>query len=158
QRSLARNPSQRIGDIAVAKFLLSDTGVGNTVDHVASPVPVRRSLLTTGILTAVAAVVVGVLIAAAWSWRFGRSEPTSLVARFAVSLPDGQTFPSGTRSMVAISPNGSQIVYAANGGDRNGGSGGSQLYLRTLSELQPRPIPGTDFKDATAAMPTFSPD
>jgi serine/threonine-protein kinase len=148
QRSLARNLSQRLSDIAVAKFLLAETDAANTVESVTPPAPVRRSSLPILILTAVAAVVVSVLIAAAWSWRFGRSEPTPLVARFAVPLPDGQTFPSGSRPMIAISPDGSQIVYVAN----------SQLYLRTLSELQPRPIPGTEFKDATVSMPAFSPD
>src|SRR5262249_33461611 len=137
QRSLARNLSQRLSDIAVTKFLLSETDAANIVENVTPPAPIRPSSPPILILTAPGAVVVGVLIAAAWSWRYGRAEPTPLVGRFAVSLPDGQTFPNGTRTMIAISPDGSQIVYVAN----------SQLYLRALSDLEPRPIPGTTFKD-----------
>ena len=62
-------------------------------------------------------------------------------------MPDGQRFTNGGRQIVAISPDGTRIVYVAN----------QQLYTRRISELHPRPIPGTE-GDGGVLNPAFSPD
>ena len=49
-----------------------------------------------------------------------------------------------SRRAVALSPDGTRLVYAAVGG----------LYLRSMSEFEARAIPGTD----AAINPAFSPD
>ena len=74
------------------------------------------------------------LIAGVAVWNFKPSEPQPAAARFYHELPDGQAFTNTTRPMVAVSPDGSQIVYGAN----------QQLYLRNLDEMVARPIQGTD--------------
>jgi Tol biopolymer transport system component len=62
-------------------------------------------------------------------------------------LPDGQGFTGLNRHVVALSRDGTQIVYVAN----------SQLHLRVLSEGSGQPIPGTDgFRGVSE--PAFSPD
>ena len=67
------------------------------------------------------------------------------VARFQVLIPGEQTLTNTGGRAVAISPDGTNIVYAAN----------RQLYLRTVSEMNSRPIPGTE---QGAEEPFFSPD
>jgi serine/threonine-protein kinase len=58
-------------------------------------------------------------------------------------------FGPGTRRLVAVSPDGTRIVYAAN----------NRLNLRTLDSLDAVPIPGTDGTGTNMAThPFFSPD
>jgi serine/threonine-protein kinase len=70
--------------------------------------------------------------------------------RFAIPLPAGTQFPidTGLPAVVAISPDGSRIVYAARD------ASGHRLYQRRLDEVEPTPIPGTE----GAIGPFFSPD
>lgn len=67
--------------------------------------------------------------------------------RFIVSVPDGATLPAAEPS-VAISRDGSRLVYAAAHGDL------TRLYLRRLDRFGAAPIPGTEGGRA----PFFSPD
>jgi hypothetical protein len=69
--------------------------------------------------------------------------------RFEVQLVPGTalTTPQNGLPVLAISPDGNQIVYSA------GGASGSMLYRRSVSDLTPAPIPGTDFADAAAFSP-----
>ena len=90
----------------------------------------------------VGSVLVGAILAGAVVWRL-RPSPTAPVTRFAVSLPQGQLL-NPNRKAIAISPDGSRVVYSANG----------RLYLRSMSELEPRELPGTGL----AISPEFSPD
>src|SRR5262249_38185248 len=79
-------------------------------------------------------------------WRLRPASPAN-VTRFPFTLPEGQQFTNQGRQLVAISPDGTKMVYVA---DR-------QLHLRLMNELVSRPIPGTE--DPTAIQdPVFSPD
>jgi Tol biopolymer transport system component len=60
-------------------------------------------------------------------------------------LPEGQEFAITDRLVVAVSPDGSAIVYVAN----------QQLYLRAMDGLDAAPISGTD---DLPTSPFFSPD
>ena len=67
------------------------------------------------------------------------------VVRFPIALPEGLLF--ARRSLVlAVSPDGSQIAYVA---------GAGQLYLRSMTDMEARPIPGTNLD---VMSPFFSPD
>lgn len=72
-----------------------------------------------------------------------RSAPT----RFFVPLPEGETL-RASEPALAISRDGSQLVYAAGHGDT------TRLYLRRLDRFGARPIAGTE----GARAPFFSPD
>jgi len=96
-------------------------------------------------------IVAGALLAAAagttvWSLR---SAPPPEIVRFSIPLGEGQQFTNIGRRVLDISPDGKRIVYVAN----------RKLYLRSLSDLTAKPIPGTE-SAATAATvsPVFSPD
>jgi len=105
--------------------------------------PGRRALiLITGILLSVA-VVTGLAV-----WNLKPSSPQP-VTRTVITLPPGQQL-AGLDSgpAVAISPDGTHLVYVARQGSAQ------QLYLRAMDSLEARPIPGTE----GALNPFFSPD
>ena len=65
------------------------------------------------------------------------------MARFPLPMTDGRTLTLSRRA-VAVSPDGSQIAYAADG----------RIYLRLVAEAEARPVAGAD----PGILPTFSPD
>jgi eukaryotic-like serine/threonine-protein kinase len=71
------------------------------------------------------------------------------VSRFTISLPAGQRLAGLGEPVIAISPDGSRLVYIA-----AQGSALPQLYLRAMDSSEAKPIPGTE----GAANPFFSPD
>jgi Tol biopolymer transport system component len=83
---------------------------------------------------------------AAWGWLRPRSVPEAPVTRYQIELPASYAPTYGSR--VAVSPDGSRIVY------RGPGPQGSQLWLRSRDKVEAVPIPGT----TGAVHPFFSPD
>jgi serine/threonine-protein kinase len=67
------------------------------------------------------------------------------VTRFPFVLPEGERFSRTGRHMIAVSPDGANVVYVAN----------QQLYIRTMAELKSHPMQGTALDVDT---PFFSPD
>lgn len=95
-----------------------------------------------------AAVLAGAVIAGgavAWTLRPAPAVP-AVVARFAIDLPEDQAFTRRGRHVIALSPDGANLVYVAN----------EQLYLRKMGELTAVPIAGTE--KSNPSEPLFSPD
>jgi eukaryotic-like serine/threonine-protein kinase len=94
--------------------------------------------------SAIVAVLIGAIaLTALWS---GHQLPApAKMVRLEFELPDDQQLWRQARGGVAISPDGSTVVYSAN----------RQLYARRLNESESRSIPGTRLD---ASMPFFSPD
>ena len=67
------------------------------------------------------------------------------ITRFSIVLPADQGFTRSGRQSVAISPDGTKIVYVAN----------QRMYLRSTDQIEPTPIPGTNIDPAN---PFFSTD
>jgi serine/threonine-protein kinase len=88
---------------------------------------------------AVAATTAGIM------WSLRPQAPAAAISRFSFVLPEGQVITRAGRTPIAISPDGQNIVYQANG----------QLYLRSIADVEARPIEGTN---QDAANPFFSPD
>jgi eukaryotic-like serine/threonine-protein kinase len=138
QGCLKKDRKERIGDISTALFLLGQPLVAA---HVPPASHTPRSLWRRGLPVA-AGVVIGAVAVAALAWR-PRPVPTPLaVTRFAIPLPPGQHLFT-PRHVLAISPDGRQIAYAAD----------ERVYLRSMSESEPRVIAGAD-----GTSPVFSPD
>jgi len=102
----------------------------------------RRPLWRRAVPIAVAAILAG-LIATVAVWIF-RPSPSGRPARFSIVLPDSQRFTTRGLQFIAISTDGANIVYVAN----------DQLYLRSLGDMEARPIPGTK---KTPRRPSFLP-
>jgi serine/threonine-protein kinase len=96
---------------------------------------------------ALPAVVTGLVVAAivgVFMWRM-RPESSAPVVRFSYVLPKDQVFSRPGRHILALSPDGSNLVFVSN----------QQLYRKPMSDLEAKPIPGTMQNIST---PFFSPD
>ena len=103
-----------------------------------------------------ALIAAGVAIALAGGWAFwgdlpgtvdAPRTPTSFVL---TTPPDGPLRVYGDLPQVAFSPDGTKIAYAAG----YGGDSRRRIYVRDLSEVEARPLPGTERGD----HPFFSSD
>jgi serine/threonine-protein kinase len=88
-------------------------------------------------------------VIAVWSFLRPVAEPKRVVSRFTVNLPREQALTFVNDPSVTLSPDGSRLVYVGGLGDNE-----RRLYVRSLDELEARPIPATE--GATSAF--FSPD
>jgi hypothetical protein len=93
---------------------------------------------------AAAAVTVCLTAAAVTGWLRGGPAAPAGVSRFTIPVPTGFQMMFGQIPSLAISPDGTKIVYETQ----------RRLYLRTLNRFDAEPIPGTE----GAVMPFFSPD
>ena len=84
---------------------------------------------------------------AGWFVSNARRAPAP-VLRYVMALPEDQALADTRGHRIAISPDGSRLVYVGHGPD------GSQLWLRNRNQLRAAPIPGTN----RATIPFFSPD
>ena len=143
---LRKDPKQRaqaIGDVRLAL----DGAFETTVTTAAAAAPqARRSLWRRAIPVAAGAVMAGAVVGAI-AWTMRPSMPTSPIVRFSVPLSPGDQLTNTTSQGIAISPDGSQLVYVAN----------NQLYLRSMADGIARSIPGTQGA-LPPGSPTFSPD
>ena len=143
RRCLQKDRKQRardIGDVALALEGAFETGVSQTAESVErSHASAWRRVLP----SVAAAIVVGLVFGLA-VWSLSRPAPPR-VARFPIPLAADQFFSNPGRPLVAISPDGSHIVYGASG----------SLWLRPVDQLQAIQVPGTE---AGAAGPFFSAD
>ena len=139
RRCFRKDPNERLCDAGDARLELTETETADADE------PARRCLLVPSIAGAVA------LALAIVVWALSPRdalEPSSPV-RFTIRLPVTEWLPvSRGYSLLAISPDGAQIVYAALSDET------TKLYLRRTDMLEARPIAGTE----GAHTPFFSPD
>ena len=131
---------QAIGDVRVEiQEILSEA---DTASKPATGVALeRRSVWRVGLLTAIA----GAVLAGITVWSVMRAEPPApTITRFPLTLPPDETFSGIGRHLLALSPDGTRLVYEAN----------NQLHLREMDQMEATPIRGTD----GAREPFFSPD
>jgi eukaryotic-like serine/threonine-protein kinase len=146
RRCLEKNPRRRwyaIGDVRVE---IETVCANPTVAVQEEPHVVRSKLSWKRVIPALVGTLIVGVAAGASTWYFRPSTPL-IVTRFPITLAEGQQFTNIGRSIVAISRDGTQMVYVANRG----------LYRRSMSELEARLIPGTDTQGAVL-NPVFSPD
>ncbi len=107
---------------------------------------VRRPPSVAAFVAAIAAIGI---VAALVLQTMRRPEPVPQpVARFAVPLPPGDRPAIGLQPVVALSPDGRTLVYAAQRGDT------TALFRRDLATLEPSLVAGTE----GGTSPFFSPD
>ena len=95
----------------------------------------------------------GLVVAGVATWWLSRPADVSrAVARFSIELSDQAQSSAANQIPVAISPDGTHLVYVTSG----------RLYLRALRQLDAMPIAGTDAivgaGDFAGVAPSFSPD
>ncbi len=148
RRCLAKNRKERwhaIADVRVELEAIMADPHGATLQAVteAAKQPLWRRVIP----FAITAIVVALIAVAATVFVLNkRPGPAAIVARFAFALPEGQRLTNDRGGIITISHDGSNIVYAAN----------NQLYVRTMGEMEARPLQGTTAQ--RPSMPFFSPD
>ena len=152
ERCLEKEAKDRYHDIADARVdiekVLADPGFRHgTADGTEVRAGVARWNRLSVALAAVAAVLTGTL---AWSLLRPSGPEARPVSRYSIELPVIQRA-DGLGSSVAVSPDGTQMVYVG-----PGEQGGRQLWLRRRDQLQATPIAGTEFE--LTLNPVFSPD
>ncbi len=162
QTCLAKNPAERFQTAHDLKLQLQWIAEGSSQGNLPAPMAARGNLaeraqrvIWVAAGFGLATIVAGVLfwtLSGRWASPLSNSKP---VSRLTIRLPDTEPLalakfgPLGIgRTALAISPDGSQLAYAA---ERHGKS---QLYLRGLNQFEAKPIPGTEGADG----PFFSPD
>ncbi|MFQ5743892.1 MAG: protein kinase [Acidobacteriota bacterium] len=154
RKCLAKEAARRYqtsDDIVVDLRQLEDDIAAGVAPSAASRVQEATGPVASGWSTAVlvaATVVIGLLVGSlTWlATRPGVTAPPAL-ADFEIPLPEGLEFTAPTLRLVAFSPDGSQIVMAAN----------KQLWRRAIGETEMTPVRGTEAELFTAS-PFFSPD
>jgi serine/threonine protein kinase/Tol biopolymer transport system component len=152
QKALAKAPADRFPSTAEFARALAEPGfLAPQARRSARRWPAAASIGGWSVLAAV-------LLIGSWAWYRSRSIPnaeSSAVRRWSIVLPDSAPLAFvGTatlgvgRTSLAISPDGTRLVYVAQRGTA------TQLYLRELHKLDAAPLPGT----VGASHPFFSPD
>jgi eukaryotic-like serine/threonine-protein kinase len=151
RRCLEKDRGQRIADTSAVRFVLN--APRDLLQTQMSPPTTARPRWTLAAAALVASIVAATIAGIA-VWNLKAAAPPA-VTRFSFALGEGQRFSNTGRHAVALSPNGMQIVYVAN----------QQLYVRSISELEARAIPGTYIPagnttsvPAGVTTPVFSPD
>ena len=150
RRCLERDPHERLRDIGdariVIKYVLGEAAEDSAVG-VATATPVwwqqPTRLAVVGLMVLVAGVLLGFLL---WNLAYDSQPPPPTVTRFSLPLPGDQAIPA--QPSLALSPDGTKLVYAAVRDNT------MRLYLRTMDQLEAKPIPGTEH----GYSPFFSPD
>jgi Tol biopolymer transport system component/DNA-binding winged helix-turn-helix (wHTH) protein len=122
-----------------------DRSRGSGDGQVAAVAPRRTRERLAWIVAAVSGVVAGAQTVRLW--QAPGSGPAAPQMRFEIAMPSSRTVGPLSES-VAISPDGSKIVFAAVTENR------AQLWLRPLDSVVARPLAGTD----VAVFPFWSPD
>jgi eukaryotic-like serine/threonine-protein kinase len=146
RRCLEKSPKRRwqsIADVrAEIETIAADPRGESVLGYFAAPPrPLWRRAIPIVVTAIVAAAVSGFAV-----WRATRPAPRPVI-RFTVMLPEEQQFTNAGRHLIAVSPDGQQVVYVAN----------QRLYLRPTSELHARPIPGSE-SEGGVLNPVFSPN
>jgi serine/threonine-protein kinase len=145
--ALEKLPADRFATAAqIAEALNARTTGGTQITPRAEPVErgasVARWRIAAGVATLVA---LAALIFAGWGWRRSTTAAAPLT-RTIVLLGDSTT-PLTTVPSMALSPDGSVLVYRDAAPNRG-------LWLKRRDQLQAAPLPGTE----RATNPVFSPD
>ena len=143
RQCLQKDPESRLH--AIADFrALSDTTLA-PVEPISAAQPARQRWPVAGGLVVLTAVVAGLAV-----WLLIQpSVPDQPLNRFVITPSPPAVLAVTNASEVAISPDGTQLVY------RGLGEQGTQLYLRSLDDFVDRPIPGTA---SVISSVFFSPD
>ena len=146
RRCLEKDPRQRLRDIGEVRLALGgDLDAGDPATR--SPGTAGQSTARFTALGWIAAGVLLLLLGASIFWP--RTETAAApVIEYDVALPAKTALRIDSRPAVAISPDGSTIVFAATD------DGITRLYLRRRDGTGLRALPGTD----GASDPAFSPD
>ena len=139
---LTKDAKQRARDIGDVRLAMKDAFESGGTAEQTTPHP---SAWQPSVGVAAAAALTLSIVSGLAVWSLSTDNPSSpLVTRSSIPLPPDVAL-TGAFRVLALSPDGSHLVYSAN----------SRLYLRALNQSEAMPIRGTE---GGARDPFFSPD
>src|ERR1700674_5214294 len=146
---LAKDPDGRWQTAADVTKQLKWIAEGGSQVELAPTAPMNgfHALGRRALIVSVGTLLFGAVIAGLATWSL-KPSPTQPVSRLVINLPPGQRLADMDQPVLALSPDGSQLAYAAIQG------GIQQLYLRRMDGMEAKPIPGTE----GGVSPFFSQD
>jgi Tol biopolymer transport system component len=138
RRCLQKDTTRRLHHIADVRIELEDAVNESAASGEQAPplrVTSRRAWLV--------AAVMGALAIGSIAWAFAFRSPAAPELRLEITTP-----PSPDPIFLALSPDGQTLAFVASDG------GVQRIWLRSLSDTTPRPLPGTEL----AIAPFWSPD
>ena len=149
-RCLIKDRAERLSDMSIVRFLMSDTAssLSGVSAPLEPPVTTRASRRVVPLILATAALAV---LATFGLTRFilpGGAATSAGVTHVAIGLPEGVELGSTNLLPLAISHDGARVAFV---GLRDGKT---QIYVRALGEPEPKALGGTEGGDG----PFFSPD
>lgn len=147
KKCLAKDPDERWQSASDLASELNWIHAGGSQAGVAAPVLSSRK--QSGRAIWIGAGVIFALFTAYVLWQSAMGGHSGGPVHLAVTLPPGKVLLGNSTEPVAISPDGSMVVYSAYGEDRK-----TQLYSRKLGSFESTPIAGTE----GAQSPFFSPN
>jgi eukaryotic-like serine/threonine-protein kinase len=146
RRCLEKQPKRRwqaIGDVrAEIEAILAAPATISTTAAPAPPAPVWRRAIPLAAVAVLSAALTAFVI---WSRVPPRIGPA--ITRFSIPLPNDHQLLGNSRQILALSRDGAQIAYAANG----------RVYVRAMSGQDTYPIQGIESGEGVADI-AFSPD
>ncbi len=138
QRCFQKDAKQRLQAIGDARISLGEVLSGapepTSTTATLAPAPLWQRAVPWALFGA--AVIVAAILA--WApWRAGSSHRQTMLMRFEVPLPPKVTLTGDDE--FALSPDGSQLAFYAEGAD-----GVPRIWVRPLASLGARPLPGTE--------------
>jgi serine/threonine-protein kinase len=160
RRCLEKDRRRRIADTAAASFALEEVGnLGASASATEAEVQpltdaavatvrtqLRRAMRVRMTLVAAGAVLITGAAVGAAVWYAMRPTPPRIVQLTVATTPATALELSGTGRDLAITPDGSRIVYV--------GNNGTELFVRSLDALEPAPL----YKGTAPRGPFVSPD
>jgi eukaryotic-like serine/threonine-protein kinase len=150
RRCLQKEMNKRARDAGDARIEIEEALAAPVTAELTTAAPTKgfHALGRRALILSVSTLLLGAAIASIAVWNLKPSPPQP-ISRVTIALPPGQQL-AGLENgpAVALSPDGTHLVYVARL-DRT-----QQLYLRAMDSLEFRPIPGTE----EAVNPSFSPD
>jgi eukaryotic-like serine/threonine-protein kinase len=125
ERSLERNPRQRLRDIGEARIALEGASSGEAASEVSQPVTSPKREIRTAVLALLAGLVLGVIATMIVMMRAEEVAAPSPPVRFRID-----TGASPGSMAFAISPDGRSVAWSA----------GNEIWIRRLDQLEPRSI------------------
>jgi len=151
RRCFEKNPKRRwqaVGDLrleldAISTMPYAPAQAASTLQVVERRPPLWRRAVPIAV-----ALIVGGAVVGATMWAMRPAPPRLAVMRFPYNLPEGQGFTTTLLPEVAISHDGTQMAYVAN----------NRVYVRSMAELDARPLAGTEAAEGIVGDLAFSPD
>jgi serine/threonine-protein kinase len=146
ERCLVKDRAQRLADLSVVRFLLTEAAALGTAPVAVTP----RAARSIGLTLAAGLVAVAVLVTAGVTRVLSRpaARTDDAQVRLSLTLPEGDEVTALNELPLAVSPDGTLVAYVALR------DGIQRLYLRGLADSDARAIGGTE----GAKSPFFSPD